>query len=337
MAMAMLGILFTHFTVSPDSFFVRRLMLFGQGGVDLFFFLSGFGLYFSSLKRNSPLRFYKRRLLRIYPPFILILLISLLVKPVFRWDAFLWGATTLPYWFPPIRRYTFGWFVSVILFLYAIFPAYIVLFHRCKRWCTGLSIVMALGGVAVYAHYFLHLHSGAYNQYILCLARLPIFFLGIYAGSQSAGRKVTDAGWGKKACWGVLSLVAIALWNAGMTHWGFMTMRNSGLLYLLFCPILPGLMLVMTWGFDWLRRFNWLNSSAGWLLKQMGTCTLEAYLLLSTTYRYVNPLARSIGCTPFVANALLAIATILCAWLLHRGLDVLIHQVETWYSKRENR
>lgn len=337
MAMAMLGILFTHLKAAPDSFVVRRLMLFGQGGVDLFFFLSGFGLYYSGLKHSSPLCFYKRRLKRIYPSFIVVLLISMLAKPVFRWDAFLWGATTLPYWFPPIRRYTFGWFVSVILLLYAFFPVYIKIFRKRRNWCTAVGVATALVGVAVYAYYFLYLHPGAYNQYILCLARLPIFFLGIYAGSQSVGQAIMKSDWGGRAFWLILSLVATACWNAGLTHWGFMPMRNSGILYLLYCPILPGLVLAMTCGIGWLKKCTWLNCSAGWVLKQMGTCTLEAYLLLGTTYSYVKPLARSLGCTPFVANALLAVATILCAWLLHRGLDVLIHQFEAWYTKRENR
>lgn len=337
MAMAMIGILFTHFKAAPDSFIVRRLMLFGQGGVDMFFFLSGFGLYYSSLKHSSPLCFYKRRLLRIFPAFILVLFISLLAKPVFSWRAFLWGSTTLPFWLPSIRKYTFGWYVSVIMLLYAIFPAYISFFRKGKHWCTGISVAMALGGVAIYAHYFLHLHPGAYNQYILCLARLPIFFLGIYAGSQSVGPRFTEADWGGKVFWIVLPLAAATLWNVGLTLWGFMPMRNSGLLYLLFCPILPGLMLIMTWGFGWLKRRVWLNCSVGWMLRQMGTCTLEAYLLLGITYRYVNPVAHSLGITPFWANVVLAIATILCAWLLHRGLEIIPSWVTAWAAKRKDR
>lgn len=69
MGVAILSILLTHLNCDLGSFALNRLALCCQGGVDAFFFMSGFGLYYSAQKGHSTLTFYKRRALRIFPPF----------------------------------------------------------------------------------------------------------------------------------------------------------------------------------------------------------------------------------------------------------------------------
>ena len=69
MGVAILSILLTHLNCDLGSFALNRLALCCQGGVDAFFFMSGFGLYYSAQKGHSTLTFYKRRALRIFPLF----------------------------------------------------------------------------------------------------------------------------------------------------------------------------------------------------------------------------------------------------------------------------
>ena len=306
-------------------------MLFGQGGVDLFFFLSGFGLAHSKLRFASPWQFYKKRLLRIFPPFLLVLFIRCLASPSLGWKSFLWGATTLPYWFPSIRRYTFGWFVSVILALYALFPAYIRIFTHRRKEATASAVMLGLAMVAAYAYYFLIVHPGSYNQYILSAARIPIFFIGIYAGSLSqraiSEKSNSRSSWHADAISLLFFLSGLVMWNAGLDIWGFMPMRNSGLLYLLFVPMMPGILSIATHSLQTVSQQSCAGKAICHLLRQMGSCTLEAYLLLGTTYAYVYPLSKTIGCTPFCANALLAIATIFIAWLIHKAIEQILLKV----------
>lgn len=181
MGVAILSILLTHLNCDLGSFALNRLALCCQGGVDAFFFMSGFGLYYSAQKGHSTLTFYKRRALRIFPPFLCLFATMMLIQHNFTWQRAFWGGTTLAYWFPATRQYMFGWFVSVIVLLYAAFPAYSRWFAAQRKLATATAVVTGLALTSIYAVYFMVLHPGGYNQYILAAARMPIFFIGIYA------------------------------------------------------------------------------------------------------------------------------------------------------------
>lgn len=61
MAVAMFAILLTHMNCDFGCFAINRLALCGQGGVDAFFFLSGFGMYYSGMKKTTLAAFYKKK------------------------------------------------------------------------------------------------------------------------------------------------------------------------------------------------------------------------------------------------------------------------------------
>ena len=71
MGWAILWIMMLHFTftqIKPLGFLAQ----YGFAGVEIFMFVSGFGLYFSLDKDNNLFRFYKRRLLRIFPTYYIL-------------------------------------------------------------------------------------------------------------------------------------------------------------------------------------------------------------------------------------------------------------------------
>lgn len=68
MGFAMIVIMFFHMNFSvPSQFgilsFIKQT---GYGGVDIFLFLSGYGIYHSLKKNSSLLGYYKRRAVRIF-------------------------------------------------------------------------------------------------------------------------------------------------------------------------------------------------------------------------------------------------------------------------------
>ena len=90
-----------------------------------FMFVSGFGLYFSLDKNPSLLIFYRRRLLRIFPTYYIIgLLTSFLIfhDTVFQ---YLFRYTTIGFW---LKDGLFAdWFVPSILLLYLLAPFFKVM------------------------------------------------------------------------------------------------------------------------------------------------------------------------------------------------------------------
>ncbi len=129
--LAILAIIFSHtgYFLYSDQRFLYPLSALGGVGVNLFLFLSGFGLTLSHLKNNlSPLRFYLKRLLKLFIPLWIVISILLLT------DLFVLHRA---YPLEEIIRSFLGfypkadvwqnldsplWYFSIILFYYLIFP-----------------------------------------------------------------------------------------------------------------------------------------------------------------------------------------------------------------------
>ncbi len=129
---------------------MKQAIIFGGTGVHLFFLLSGFGLMMSSVAL-SPIQFYKRRLSKIWLPYVLILSISCVVAYALhifpnRFDAWVAGVG-LYQMFSDEYIESFGghfWFISAIIQLYLIFPVLLL----CKKYLGGILplFMMALAG-----------------------------------------------------------------------------------------------------------------------------------------------------------------------------------------------
>lgn len=113
MGIAILSIMLFH-QGWLHSYFFKFFGFVGHFGVDLFFFVSGFGIVYS-LKKNDTLTFYKRRIKRIFPPLILFGVIKfVLAKHIILFNQYTVDWTAI-----------FGfdlWYICVILFFYLISP-----------------------------------------------------------------------------------------------------------------------------------------------------------------------------------------------------------------------
>jgi peptidoglycan/LPS O-acetylase OafA/YrhL len=153
-----------HFGIQESLF--ARLQPNGSAGVELFFFISGMIIAFPFLsgKRPSLFRFYRRRLFRLEPPYLLTLLICLGVlasgfqptgavqfdaQRVSLWNSFLLSCIyqhgnvlgTAPRLNPPL------WSLEVEIIFYLIAPLlfhqYLRLGNRARRIGFGISFVAA--------------------------------------------------------------------------------------------------------------------------------------------------------------------------------------------------
>lgn len=144
----------------------------GYIGVDIFIFLSGFGLS-SSYTKNTLKTFYLNRLKKIFPLYVLSgLLISLISNTkgsilTTIWDVFC-NISTLSYW--KLGGIYWNWYIPAIVLLYLLFPI-IYLFTEKYKYTfyifTNLIIIIALSFFAIPW------------QYDCFVARIPIFILGI--------------------------------------------------------------------------------------------------------------------------------------------------------------
>lgn len=183
MGVAILWIIFFHSVItissSPFLFPIEFIKRSGYGGTDIFFFLSGFGLFVSWWHKRYPVvTFYKQRFLRVMPTYWIVVALYFLIR------YFIEGNVRIPEIAAMATGFNFYlyfdttfWFVPAILVCYALFP-FMALRLEQNNFSATAFIVMAacfltLGFLATVSKFW----------YPLCvLIRLVIFLSGIYAG-----------------------------------------------------------------------------------------------------------------------------------------------------------
>ena len=147
----------------------------GFTGVDLFMFVSGFGLFYSMSRDNDVLHFYKKRLLRIIPLYYLIGLIYELISGEFNFWQYLWKYSTLGFWTD--STYGFGWFIPSIFAIYAFYPfLHRTIFYKgYDKWV----IVVLMPFVLFFIVYNMVDVTLMPTSHYCLLYRLPVFILGV--------------------------------------------------------------------------------------------------------------------------------------------------------------
>src|SRR6185312_14161347 len=176
----------TFFKVGDHSSLTRQ----GATGVSFFFILSGFVLAWSYRPGDSAGRFYRRRFARIYPAYILMLVltqVSVGTRHGFPLVPFLLNGTLVQSWVPSAKIFFTSdmgaWSLGCEAFFYLLFPLLLPLVTRAaprRRWQ-----VLALVGV-VDLTVALATHSpsqasgfGLWLVYIFPVTRLGEFVVGL--------------------------------------------------------------------------------------------------------------------------------------------------------------
>ena len=150
--------------------YIQRI---GFCGVDIFLFLSGIGLVFAIGKGNI-LKFYYRRLKRVYLPFLIVGIIRYATE---KWLPEVFRDNVLCINFYKSNMYSFLWFVPAILTFYLLFPLYYKIFSKASNKLM-FTAAMFLIWMALSLFFRDKLRPDLYGF----TNRIPVFLFGIYAG-----------------------------------------------------------------------------------------------------------------------------------------------------------
>lgn len=143
---AILAVVFSHigYFLATDHRFLFPLSIFAGVGVDLFLFLSGFGLTASALQKGISIKtFYKKSFPKLYVPLWLSLtlfftLSAIVLKIYFSWHSIAFSAAGI---FGSAELYhdinSPLWYLTPILFYYVLFP---VIFSKKRPWLSALVL-----------------------------------------------------------------------------------------------------------------------------------------------------------------------------------------------------
>ena len=179
MAVSIIFIVLFHSAIEANNSVTRFLIQVGYGGVDIFFFLSGIGVWHSLEKNNDKLSFYKRRLQRLFPayvPFIIIWFwgirfdgtyegggLSLYIQAV---QDFL-GNIIMLGWINGLEN-QFNWYIQALLWFYFIAPFFYAIVKK-NNWCN----------IVLFLVLYCMIIASFDKEILMATSRLPIFFLGI--------------------------------------------------------------------------------------------------------------------------------------------------------------
>lgn len=273
MGVAILWVVLFHSSVTIRLQPFAMLKSLGYGGVDLFLFLSGMGIW-QSLSRHSVSTFFKNRLNRIVP----------------TWWAYLLVWVGVGYWHTRLRvpfQQLLGfavftgfwrglpnqgnWYVYAVMLFYALSPLLYGLIREAKNKTAVGSALLAFALLAALSW------RGAMS--LNAVSRLPIFIVGMLFSATWQERAV-----GKRA---LPAAAALLLGGSALTVGLFLAfpldrLTETGLYWYPFLLTAPPLCLFLALLFDRsARRAPWLNRA----LRRLGKASLE--ILLATDYIFL--------------------------------------------------
>jgi len=192
----------------------------GVLGNGLFFFISGYLIYLNNNSINSKadiIHFYKKRLLRIYPLYIVAVIVHVIITTLISGSSYnsfevivsMLGLQMVFY--PKFITYPFLWFIGMILIYYLIYP--LIIYFSQKNWikyliysCISIGLLIifrlltGLIGGGVFEYYFIFVAgvlSGMLNifksKYLLPLTLLSlILFIGCVCITQTFHPMISD-------------------------------------------------------------------------------------------------------------------------------------------------
>ena len=247
---------------------VKTVASFFYGAVDIFFFASGVGCWFSYTDRRSTADWFRRRARRILPvylPFILVWL--LLMARRGQWSILMTAGNLLSVQWLIDPDTAFNWYVTGLWLSYLLTP----LLARLAAWAKG----PARGALVTGALLALSVTCWGHHSLIIIAARLPIFFIGLWFAAESRRREALTR-WET-----VLSLALIPVGVALLWRWAGRypdLLWDRALYWYPFLLIVPGGVILAASLADALDC-SAVGRAATGAFAWLGGCTFEIYLV----------------------------------------------------------
>ena len=178
MGIAIILIMIYHMTESGNTTW-NSIKGYGDFGVNIFYFVSGFGIYYAWRKNQDTVMFYFRRFIRvgvIALPVTFVWCLPQVITGRISLAEFVIKLTTLQFW---VDGNLLHWYISGLVFFYLITPLWMRWFDREKRrtlWVTAVCLI----SIIVFSRIFSVLY-----KYILFIDRAPCYFIGLMIGERS--------------------------------------------------------------------------------------------------------------------------------------------------------
>ncbi len=173
MGFAILCIMFCHNSIELGKFWVICKQI-AQFGVDIFLFLSGYGLARSYMTKRTG--FLKRRLKRIIPSYLMVAVPFILIWSVVNPGSFLekiWDYSLISFY---VNGNLSEWYIAVLLLLYALYPLFFDISNRILPAAMICILIWLVSLFVGYGPIQLPRNLRIINE--IFVIRIPVFILG---------------------------------------------------------------------------------------------------------------------------------------------------------------
>lgn len=281
-------------------------ILIGFCGVDIFLFLSSFGLYYSLQKRQTLKIFYKKRILRILPSYWLVLIIFGILHHL-TIDTIIKEMSMIGMFLPFLNWPMFDWYIPAQMFFYLISPLTIIHINKIRKYFIAILIGSFLINILIAVILLQH----KWDQNILFLiARIPAFFLGaIFAKFSLENFKLSIK---KEIITYIIMAISVLILFFIKTQCSDETIIVYGLNHFPFLFALPGLIMML------IRFFSLLNHFILNYISMIGQYSLELYLIHWNLYAFRHTLPSQLGLSEITYLIICFFASFPLAFLLKK-------------------
>ena len=242
---------------------IKKVLTYGNLGVDIFLFLSGIGCYYSLSKGINASAWYKKRFVRIFIPYALMQIPFWAYRMSvgqFNLVEELWVFSTVDFWI----RHVGAWYVALLVPLYILTPYIYIYVSKNGKYSLykAFSIIILLlvacnldiDGTSGNLHNVLHNLQWAFS-------RVPSFIMGMYL-APFVKRGIS------------VNIVWVFLVVAGLLglYWGVHQFISKEI-KMPWC-LIPLLLIAFTWILDNLSKDGRFFKFFSWI----GVVSLESYL-----------------------------------------------------------
>lgn len=331
MGFSMLWIMLFHIGINIPI--IKILIQKGYLGVDIFIFLSAYGLYYGYKKDNcNKKRYYIKRLLRILPSYYFVMVVFFCISSVlgsnhnFNVVTLFQQITTLGFFIPDLKWSYFLWYIPGILFLYLIFPLLfngLEYFKKIKYLVLAFIVVFVLNGILT-IHIFIHDYNKA--SILLLIPRIFVFLLGLVWARVEKERM--EYIFSHKILMICLMLVIFIFMVIAKRYMPYMYLRLFMFEFTPFILAMPGFFIIFAYIYDR------LNGALRSILSFAGVYSLELYLLHETFYGYSKRIATMFDLDPNMTLTFMFLMSFLFAYLLKRFMNMLMPVMGLTIKKR---
>ena len=286
----------------------------GYAGVDIFLFLSSYGLYYSLKKDPSITRFYKKRFIRIFPTYFFAIIFFGLCNQL-EITEILKSLLLVGFYIPTLRWNSFDWYIPALIILYIIFP---LIYKHIKGICKYFIFIFITNILLTFYISDFLIKNELNTSIILFLTRIPIFILGaIYAHYENDINKKIPT----KTNIFLLIIGIVLLYN--INYFNDDNIKRYGLLFYPLILIVPSFLTIINK--IPFQKYILLCSK----LSFCGKYSLELYLIHWNLYNlrtYLNTNDRTI----------ISIYLILCFFIsfpLARYLNIIVNKIISHIEK----